>query len=319
MSTVFLEADYLQCKQLEESKRIFHGTLSTEQGEIPATFQLSTAKRYVDNISQLYRLFCANHIPWVTVNCSYLLKFFDVYLVGIAQDSPLPENMVTKINIAYKEYEKYICLDQIPVWNIEKMLVESDDFPVPAGDKVNFEYRFDLSKVGMEHGYLVDYDSSSIVTTRQEGDFLVAVSSQEKEVQWNVTRIIQRKDTITDHYHYELLSNKQTDSFAGRMALHYGTVIRTKLELMRILNSFEAGACLEFNSLHIAKTPVLGETYDMNPFIMDEIREDGDQKTMILRFKSLGQKDFLIRDTMSFLVSQVQYIYPEYRCVGVLV
>ncbi|MDR2022918.1 MAG: hypothetical protein LBQ71_06615 [Hungatella sp.] len=223
------------------------------------------------------------------------------------------------MNIVYEEYEKYVRSDYLPVWNLENMNIESDGFPVLAEDKKNFEYRFDLTKMGMENGYLVDYDNSMVVKTRREGNFLIAVSSLEKGVQWNVTKITQRKDTITDQYHYELLSNKQTDSFAGRMALHYGTVVRTKLELMRILHSFEAGASLEFDSLHIAKTPVLGETYDMNPFITDEIREDGDQKTMILRFKPLGQKDFLIRDTMSFLVSQVQYIYPEYRCVGVLV
>ncbi len=318
ISTVFFEADYLQCKQLEETKRFFHGTLSTEQGEVPATFQLSVARKYMDQVSQLYRLFCANHIPWTTVNCSYLLKFFDVHLVELHQEKPLPDKDVTAVQIAYEGYEKYIRPNRIPVWNVEKLHVESDDFAVPAEDKINYEYRFDLSKTGLEHGYLVDYDSSNIVATRREENSLIAVSSQEKGVEWDITRIMQRKDTITDQYCYELLSNMQTDSFAGRMASFYGTSIKTKLELMRILRSFEAGACLEFDSLHITETPLLGETYEMNGFIRDEVREAGGQKTMLLRFRPLRQMDFLIRDAMSFLVSQVQYIYPEYRCVGVL-
>ena len=58
------------------------------------------------------------------------------------------------------------------------------------------------------------------------------------------------------------------------------------------------------------------ETYPMNGFILDEIRENEYRKHLLLLFRKKGGQDFLIRDIMSFLVSEVQLLYGEYMCEG---
>ena len=58
------------------------------------------------------------------------------------------------------------------------------------------------------------------------------------------------------------------------------------------------------------------ETYSMNDFILDEIREGEYRKCLILLFRRKGTQTFLLRDIMSFLVSEVQLMYGEYMCEG---
>ena len=57
----------------------------------------------------------------------------------------------------------------------------------------------------------------------------------------------------------------------------------------------------------------------MNDFILDEIREDEYEKRLVLLFRKKSALTFLLRDIMSFLVSEVQLMYGEYRCEGRLV
>ena len=54
----------------------------------------------------------------------------------------------------------------------------------------------------------------------------------------------------------------------------------------------------------------------MNDFILDEIREDEYEKRLVLLFRKKSALTFLLRDIMSFLVSEVQLMYGEYRCEG---
>ena len=56
----------------------------------------------------------------------------------------------------------------------------------------------------------------------------------------------------------------------------------------------------------------------MNPFIIDEVRRKDAAKQLILCFQGSQKLKWLQRDIMSFLVSEVQLLYPEYQCVGKL-
>ena len=60
----------------------------------------------------------------------------------------------------------------------------------------------------------------------------------------------------------------------------------------------------------------ISETYSMNDFILDEIREGEYEKRLVLLFRKKSALTFLLRDIMSFLVSEVQLMYGEYRCEG---
>lgn len=61
------------------------------------------------------------------------------------------------------------------------------------------------------------------------------------------------------------------------------------------------------------------ETYSMNPFIEDEVRDTRAQKKLLLQFRAGEGDSWLQRDVASFLVTEVQRIYPEYECGGIIV
>lgn len=55
----------------------------------------------------------------------------------------------------------------------------------------------------------------------------------------------------------------------------------------------------------------------MNPFISDHVRSEKDKKVMKLRFRA-SDNSFIRHDILSFLVSEIQMYFPEYKCEGEL-
>lgn len=56
----------------------------------------------------------------------------------------------------------------------------------------------------------------------------------------------------------------------------------------------------------------------MNFFMEDEIRDGTAEKKLVFTFKSKKMEEWLLRDLISFIVSEIQEIYPEYHCCGIL-
>lgn len=95
--------------------------------------------------------------------------------------------------------------------------------------------------------------------------------------------------------------------------------VRAKGEIVRIINSFEASKYLELKHIEISeRANGMKQTYGMNPFISDNVRVESDKKIMRLRFRPREGNSFILNDLMSFLVSEVQMYFPEYKCEGAL-
>ena len=64
----------------------------------------------------------------------------------------------------------------------------------------------------------------------------------------------------------------------------------------------------------------LTRTYALNPFMSDNVRSEQGKQVMMLSFQrseaSLSVPYYLLSDLMSFLVSEVQMHFPEYKCEG---
>ena len=97
-------------------------------------------------------------------------------------------------------------------------------------------------------------------------------------------------------------------------------VIRTKGEIARLLKAYELSKDLIFQNVEVRdkyeKEPA---TIDYNFFIDDNTRIDSNKRVMILKFKPLDRDNYLVYDKMSFLISEIQILYPEYKCIGELV
>jgi len=318
IDTVFVQADYLLCREIDGNREIYEGTLRTSGGDIRIGVRLRQSKHYQKRIEELYRLFISNGIPWQTVSAPYVSKMFDVMLVRIDAAGKGAQGIASDYNISFGKYDSHIKRGLVPVWNVRRLAMKSEDFPLAALDKVNYEYKFDLSEQGTQHGYLADYGSEDISSVRREGNSMVVTSPTQKGLIWDMHQIAMRREYATERFEYELMSNAQDDSFAGRMLGYYGTVVKTNAELRRLLASYSASRYVELLSARVVQGDVIGETYDANSFLKDEMRDPSTNRTLLLEFTSLNRDSFLLRDAMSFLVSQAQVLYPEFKCVGVL-
>jgi len=319
LDTVFIEADYLVCKKMIDSKEILTGTIEAENMRCSIGVRLRPAKRYMSCIENLYRLFISNAIPWQTVYSPYLFKMFDVMLVRMEANVDDTTGTMRKYEVNYGPNDKYVKKGFVPVWNVQKKRIKSDDFPLAALDKVNYEYVFELAEEGAENGYLADYASADISVVRREKNALIVTSPAPKGLEWEMHKIVKKQDYVTDHFTYELKNNLQGDSFTAKMVSRYGAMIKTKAELVRLLNAYDASRFIELDSFQVLSGAAASETYEVNTFLTDEVRDLAVSKSLLLRFKPLKRNSYLARDAMSFLASQVQLVYPEFHCVGVLV
>lgn len=318
VKTLFMECDYLQIKKLLSKKKIT-GTVKTEKGEYTAEFLLELNDIYLREINHLYEAFTGNGIPWQTVNSPYLYKFIQVYITYLPEELAIKE-AITDILPDLEEFGEWAHDNYIPLWNIRKLKLNSVGFPVPCEDHKSFEHTISIKEYGSEHVYLID-DRQNIYNIRQKGNRLTVMGKESEARKWQVYMIRSGQNRKFERFTYPLMVNQRRDDFVERFWRRQGMNVRTNAELMRFIRSFGMEDYVEYEGYEIQDrmkgTP---ETYSMNSFILDEIREGEYKKRLILNFrKKSGERtktSFLLRDIMSFLVSEVQLLYGEYMCEG---
>lgn len=218
-----------------------------------------------------------NGLYWKTVNNPYIHKFFDVVLVDCP---PLNANTeIKEITINLEEFENKKRLDMVPLWNIERLEIKNIGFPTPAIDKVNYEHVLSIRKTGSQHGYLVDVDGEDIRYIKRSENELTIVSPQDKSGLWKVLKITEiNKEKIGD-MNYEVVSNKRVDSFMNKFANKYMVSVKTKAEIIRLVNSFEAAEKMKLVDVEIINE-YQGESFynPMNPFLIDPVGEHSGKK-----------------------------------------
>lgn len=316
---VFLKCDYLTFKNILKTKQI-EGKIETDKNVYKAYFKLKENKEYINKVSRLYETFIKNNIPWTTMNMPYIHKIADVILVDHDGHIEKSEKII-KIDVDFKEDSKYVKYNMIPFWNIERLILPRDGFPIPCEDKINYEHNVSIVKQGKENGYLVEYNSENVSQIIFKEESFVIVSKSEEIKSCEVLKFIENNNDKYQKYDYELMTNEVTINFANKLSMQNSYAIKTKVELIRIINSFKASKDLKLIDVKLEKklSTEEREIYDINDFIIDEIREDQIEKSLILYFKPINKDNYLNNDILSFLVSEIQLIYPEYNCEGRLI
>lgn len=316
VGTYFMEYDYLGIQKLLEKGRI-DGRIVTDAGEYPAEFSVERNEAYLREISRLYEVFVSNGVPWQTVNAPYLYKFVDVYLEKLPEEIKPPQK-IRKIEPDLGEYAQWARDDFVPIWNIGKRRMDSVGFPVPCEDHKGYEHTISIREYGSEHVYLID-DTAHIYSVRQTENKLMIMGEEAEARKWQVYIIRNGATRRFDRFTYPLMTNQRRDEFLERFGRRQGRRVRTEGELSRFIGSFGLEDYVVYEGFEILDRENSGEeaeSYDMNSFIQDEIRESEYGKRLVLRFRKKSALTFLLRDIMSFLVSEVQLMYGEYMCEG---
>lgn len=316
LMSVLIQCDCAKLQKLWSRKPKFRGMMEMEDHEnYDFTVELLPDDSYLGRISHLYRLFSRNGIPWQTINAPYLYKMGKVILTELP-DGIDSNRSIKRFQIDFGQYSQFIRYDLVPIWNIEKIKLETIGFPVPCEDKVNYEHALSIRDYGEEHAYLVDEDIG-IQSISQRKKKLYVTTSTNNARKWNIYMIRNLKDKKTDRYTYPIMKNLRTETFTEKYQRKWNEPIKTKAELARFIRGFELNEYLEYQGCVIAdQFAAAPETYGMNLFIEDEIRDRKNSKKLILKFKAREYEPWLSRDIASFIVSEVQRLYPEYECGG---
>lgn len=319
LMTVLLQCDYLDIQELWSRDPEFQGTLKTEQPDRTWKIRVRLRRntRYLDEVAKLYKLFLKNGIPWQTVNAPYLYKMADVMLTGLEEGLTGLEK-IQKIEIQFGTWSSVIRYDPVPVWNVRRLSLNSIGFPAPCEDHRNYEHVISIQEYGVQNAYLAE-DDSELVSVVQRGAKIHIVSSAKEAKKWKVHMIQNGTDSRIDRYAWPVMENRRAESFSERYQRKWGQNIRTKAELARFIGGFHMDPYVKYQDCEVLdQFPERPQTYSMNPFVEDEIRNVGAQKKLLLYFEPGAQEAWLQRDIASFLVSEVQRLYPEYECGGKL-
>lgn len=315
--TVFVQCDVIEMKSFYKDQSSYTGVMYGDEAySVPIKVELN--KRYLSEIEHLYHLFMKNGVPWKTVNAPYLFKMADVYVTDIPKEIS-DKTAITKFGTDFGEYNQYIHYDMIPVWNIQKLKLDSIGFPVACGDYENYEHTISIREYGAEHAYLVE-EKRGIRNIRQSGDKLMITGQIANAKKWDVYMIRKGSDHKIDRYTFPVMENFKRDGFSERFQRQSGQPVKTKGELRRIILGFGLENYIEYQDCELVDFEANKiETYSMNFFMQDEIREKGGRKLLLLYFKPQSRDTWILRDLASFISSEIQELYPEYQCGGVLV
>lgn len=315
--TVFLETRASDIHRLLHGDREFHGIIRTQKREYRAVFRLRQCEKYLDLVKNLYYIFAANNQPWTTVCEAYLSKMMDVYLCS-AEDMP-GQDEIREIQVDFEEYSDMVKNEMIPLWNLKKLSEKTSTYPEPSIDKINYEHQIFSHRLCAESEYLVMNTDVEITNIRRVNGDLLITCPVDKPCEWNLYQVNRRNER--EKYPYPVLSNQYKESFSGYITEMYRKSIKTKAEMARLIESFSYDGYVRFCGMEISeKLPTDWEksNYNMDGFIQDEIRIGNSRQVMLLRFVPVDRNNYLNEDIMSFLVTQVQKIFPEYFCVGQL-
>ncbi|MCT4584561.1 MAG: hypothetical protein N4A54_06520 [Peptostreptococcaceae bacterium] len=323
LDEVFLKLDYLKLNELLRKDISFSGKLITDKNSYDAKFRLEKNKSFKEKIENLYKVFIKNNIRWKTFNTTYLKKILDIYLIDFDIKQINYDEKIIDYQIDFLQYKEFIKVDIVPLWNIENKKLSTTGFPMPCEDKINYEHKIEIIDEDDKESYLLNSIENNIKNIRQTKNGLIIIVEEDQPKEWEVLRLINKKESKLDRYEYEIISNKKDNSFINRLNNYNNSNIKTKAELKRLLNSFELSKNMEFIGLNIANEYDKEiQTYNMNDFIEDEIRECESNRLMILKLKINEENknlEFLKRDKLSFLISEIQMYFPEYKCVGELI
>ena len=321
LTSVFMDCDNPTLKAMLSDNKAYKGYVKTDKDNYEVDITLKRCEKYIKEIEKLYRVFQANNVEWRTLNCPYAYRFVDIILES--ELTIKEEEKVIEININLGEYDQYKQINTIPLWNVKYTQTETKSFPEPAKDTINYNHPIPVKDLGIQNGYLAGLDNKDYMYCKRTEEELIIISNIGEPKYWNIVQVKNRVNAKQKKYTYELLSNTRNLGFIGRYASVKSLVIRTQGEIARILHSYELSKELIFQRVEIKESydkPI--KTIDFNEFIDDNIRSDSYKKILLITFKAAAtanKESLLIYDKMSFLVSEIQFLFPEYRCIGELI
>ena len=312
---------YPQLQEIQQRLvgKIFNGQLTTNLATYEIKVSLAKHTGYCQQVEKLYELQLANNIAWKSVLHPSIYKFMEIRLESEIRLNQAEE--IAEVVVDFEEFEQYQQADQIPLWNIKTTPLASQGFSMPLGDRISYEHELPLQATPRKLNYLLDGGATAknLISTQIRADKLIITTTVATISNWQLWLII--NPLAEDLTVKGLLSNRQAESFINNFANRQARILRTLGEIQRLARAFVdvvdiVLVAVETDLPNFATSSE--QSYEVNPFVKDEIRRKDDKKVLKLKFTTTQQTSNTL-DLISFLTSEIALYFPEYRCVGELI
>lgn len=301
--TVYMHTDVKKQRSLWQGDRVFGGIVKTTYGEYPAHFRVKQCMKYIHMISSLYREFLNNGIPWKTVCAPYLYKLYDVSVI----DAECPEDEeIEEIVIDFEELAPYVRYRFVPMWNIRTVERKTSSYPDFCLDRIHYLHCIYETKLDPDKDYLIAGELPLWNVSRINGELQIQCG-EENPVSWQLRE-----------FSYEPEIKDSDYPRFGNAGQGSGQPVHTVAKARQFVDELGYSKFLKLYEVRAGEETPGGETYPMDSFIMDEIRQTREGKNLDFIFEPADREYIFNGDIMSYLVSRLQILYPEYRCRGFL-
>ena len=308
---VFIMADDKEIQ--EEYSRIFHGTIIDKEEEYSTTFHLQKDDSYKEIAGALKKAFVRGGFRWTPLNSGYLEKFY--YIVA-----DLPEEWKEKEeedHYSYKlsDFPLPIAEQIVPIWNVERVTIQSNDFPTIQENRIRYRYDFRVEK---------DAELIPDFTREQQGEFTryedhltyYAENNDQKRFSfWKITRA----DWEKFKGERSIFTNGKKRALIG--AISTGQIVHSPFELARTIQALTASQRIQYINYRVRAF----DYYDHCQEVFDLVRaskEDGlleqiSRKDYLeLEFENKGEPPYLYRNVIQYIVNMVQMEFREYQVIA---
>lgn len=299
--------------------KILNASITIEEEIFQLKLKLVLNLKYEEQVKKLYEVFNLNNLKWKTLLNPYLKKMFTLEIEECDEKLLSLLNGSEKIDIKKENLEKIWHEDVSLCWNIKEKEVLGEGVIRPTKDRIHLENTLNFSS--NKNVYICPIENCHVYLAEKIGrEQIMIISEDKKNILWKIWEIQEIEEEKLKKLNYKSFNNKMELHFINKLKLEKDLRIRTISELERILNSFSIfKRYFSFITATVMEKEIENYIgYDINTFILDEFRLKGYQKNLKIKLKILKKDEFTI-DILSFVISEIQIYFPEYRCVGELV
>lgn len=307
---VIFDLEYRQICELAESERRFKATIKTERDSYQGLIKVKPNGKYLQIVEKLYEVFIQNGTEWKTLCAPYLYKIFDVYLCEM---ECYEESEVIEAKIDFCEYQEHVRYHDIPVWNVYQKKEKTCIFPEPCIDQKRYRHLVYQHRLGQEKEYMLAEPDVLIWNChRVKGDLEVIIDEKEaRPLNFYVFDKEAARDTDIQLFHNRYCLDRIREEYRHKYQRN-----RTKGELWEFVNSLGYGEYMELTEIAQVEGYCKEETYSMDAFIENEFALERNTHTLQFYFEPKHLEWNLNQDILSYLISRLQRLLPEFHCVG---
>lgn len=134
---------------------------------------------------------------------------------------------------------------------------------------------------------------------------------------WRACRFSGHLDMESYGYGGRVLGNARKESFADHLTERYGQGIHSRTEIFRIVKGLGVEEWVRLADCRVREKEQEGSfRADMNWFIREELFPMETRRVLELTFERQGGTEADAEDMLRYVISQVQMLLDEYKCVG---